>query len=422
MEAVHVEVEEIGLGLQLDVLDARGVDRGFFKTLGIQAARGRVFLEEDFKPGRESVALLSWAAWELRFGRDPNIVGRKVRANGQVRTIVGVLPQWYRHPAPAEGDKPPEFWVPMDFSGIKARQAGVLTVIARLKPEVSVTEARSEMAGIGRRLAEQYAVNKGSEIDITPLADVLVSKVRRPLWLLLGAVLVLLLCACVNMANLLLARSVQRQREFAIRAVLGGRRGLLFGQVITEGLVLSAAGALLGIVLAQLGVRWLVLTAGALIPRSEQVQVDGAVLLFTLAVACLTGLLFACVPAFVCSRTDLNEVLKGGGRASAGAAQGRMRSALAAAEVALCVGVFVLVGVCVKVAVHAHVAVRDAVGLALLVKSWPVLGYRPLAQLLFSSVWKPSQGVFGFYPFISGTLWVTVLAMAMRGFSRSRSV
>ncbi len=320
-----------------DVLPAIGVDRDFFQLLGIHPARGRLFAPEDFAPGGAAVGIVTWQSWKRRFGGDPGIVGRKLVASGRTRTIVGVLPAGYRQPRLDTEGKEPELVIPMDFSMIRMREAGILNVLGRLRPGVSEGSARAEMAAIGARLARDYRANQGSEIETVPLADVLVGRVRKPLWLLLGAVLVLLLCACVNMANLLLARSVQRQPEFAIRAALGGRPGLLFGQVITEGLVLSALGALAGIALAGAGVRWLLFAAGDLVPRGEQVAVDGRVLLFTLALACLTGLLFACVPAFLCSRGDLNQALKTGGKAAGTAALSRVRSALVAAEVALAV-------------------------------------------------------------------------------------
>lgn len=320
-----------------DVVPAIGVDRNFFNLVGVQTTQGRVFAADDFKPGSAPVGIVTWKAWKRRFGSDPGIIGRKLMSNGRARTIIGVLPPQYRQPRLDAEGKDPELLIPMDFSMLRMREVGILNVIGRLKPGVSIGRARSEMAGIGARLAREYRVNQGTEVETVPLADVLVGRVRKPLWLLLGAVLVLLLCACVNMANLLLSRSVKRQQEFAIRAALGGRPGLLFTQVITEGLVLSGLGALAGIALARAGVGWLMFTAGNLIPRGEQVAVDGTVLLFTLALSCLTGLLFACVPAFVCSRGDLNEALKQGGKAAGTPTLGRMRSLLVGAEVVLAV-------------------------------------------------------------------------------------
>lgn len=307
------------------------VAQGFFDVLGVRAARGRLIAGRD--PSL-SVAVLSWAAWERRFGKDPNILGRKLVTSMGNPVVVGVLPGSYRQPGLADGDKEPEIWIPFDVRPLP-RETALLSVVGRLKPGVSVEQARTEMAGIGRRLAAQYTANKGTQLETVRLKDVAVGPVRRPLWLLLGAVAVLLLCACANVANLLLARSIERRREFAIRAALGSSRPRLFRQVITEGLLLSVAGGALGVLLANLGVEWLVTAAGALIPRSELVQVDGPVLLFTLAVSCLTGLAFACVPAFASSRADLNAALKNGGRTGSEGAHRRTRSLLVASEIAL---------------------------------------------------------------------------------------
>ncbi len=217
-----------------DVLPAIGVDRDFFRLMGVQPARGRVFHAEDFRPDSDSL-LVTWQAWQRRFGGAPGVIGRKLISNGRARTIVDVLPQRYRQPRLDAEGKEPELLIPMDFSMIRIRGAGILNVLGRLRPGASVESARAEMTGIGERLAREHPANQGTEIETAALTGVLVGRVRKPLWLLLGAVLALLLCACVNMANLLLARSVQRQQEFAIRAALGGRPGLLFGLVITEG-------------------------------------------------------------------------------------------------------------------------------------------------------------------------------------------
>jgi len=310
------------------------VPPGFFNVLGVVAARGRLLTRSD--PGL-GVAVLSWAAWDRRFGRDPNIIGRKLVTSMGNQVVVGVLPSWYRQPALADGDKEPEIWIPFDVAGQLPREQPLLSVIGRLKPGVSVGQASVEMAGIGRRLAAEYVVNKSTRVDVVPLKDVTGGQVRRPLWLLLGAVGVLLLCACANVANLLLARSIERRREFAIRLALGSSRARAFRQVVTEGLLLSLAGGAIGVLLANLGVEWFVTAAGTLIPRGELVRVDGAVLLFTLAVSCLTGVAFACMPAFASSRAGLSDALKSGGRTGGDGMHKRTRSLLVASEIALAV-------------------------------------------------------------------------------------
>lgn len=308
------------------------VPAGFFDVLGMPPGRGRLFARTDPSLG---AAILSWAAWDRRFGKDPHIVGRKIATSMGSQIVLGVLPDSYRHPALADGEKEPEIWilfdlVPRDLS----RDQGLLTVIGRLKSTVSIEQARTEMAGIGERLAESSA-NKDTRVEVVSLIDVAAGRVRRPLWLLFGGVGILLLCACVNVANLLLARSIERRREFAIRTALGSSRARAFRQVMTEGLLLSFTGATIGLLLARLGAQFLAMFAGALMPRSELVKLDGRALLFTAAVSLLTGIAFACVPVFTSSPADLNEILKSGGRAGSSRRLGRARSLLVSCEIAL---------------------------------------------------------------------------------------
>ncbi len=322
------------------------VPPNFFDVLGVQAARGRLLARTDPPLG---VAILSWAAWDRLFGRDPNIIGRKLTTSMGSQAVIGVLPSWYRHPALADGDKEPEIWIPFDVVASQLpRDQAQLAVIGRRKPGASLEQAKAEMAAIGRRLATEYAVNKGTNVEVIPLKDVTVGQVRRALWLLLGAAGVLLLCACANVANLLLARSIERRREFAIRAALGISRTRAFRQVVTEGLLLSLAGGAFGVLLANFGVDWLVTAADTLIPRSHLVQVDGTVLLFTLGVSCLTGVVFASMPAFASSRVSLNEGLKSGGRIGSNGMHGRTRSLLVASEIALALVLLASAGLLIR--------------------------------------------------------------------------
>ena len=321
-----------------DALPIYLVDRDFLRILGVRSAwRGRLFVQEDFALAAAPVALLSYASWQSRFGGDPSVIGRQLKSRGAVRTIVGILPQSYRHPPLDYRSKDPALLYPQDFSMINRREAGVMTVVARLKPGVTAAQAGAEMAAIGQRLARQYPEDRGVSVETVRLADVVVGKVRGPLWLLLGAVGVLLLCACLNMANMLLARSMQRRPEFAIRAALGGRRGLLFGQVIAEGMTLSLMGAMVGVGLAGLGVQWMLSAAGSMIPRAETIRVDSAVLLFTLGVACTAGLVFALAPALFSARTEGGEALKNGARTGETHGMGRMRLLLVGSEIAMAV-------------------------------------------------------------------------------------
>ncbi|HEY3441856.1 MAG TPA: ABC transporter permease [Paludibaculum sp.] len=314
------------------------VDRDFLSVLGVRhAAKGRLFIPQDFAQGGERVALMTWPAWQARFGGDASIVGRSVQTGGRPLRIIGVLPAGYRQPPLDFRAKDPEFLLPQDFSRMSIRGGGMTNVIGRLKPGVRPEQAEAELIAIGRRLAAQYQENRGVGVEAAPLDDVFVGKVRRPLWLLMGAVSVLLLCACLNMANMMLARAVRRQPEYAIRAALGGRRGLIFGQVIAEGLVLSVMGALVGFGIAELCVPSLVTAAGALAPRSDMIRVDGGVLAFSLFVAFTVALLFALAPAMWSARTNVSESLRNTGRSGLGRGVVRMRLWLVGAEIAMAV-------------------------------------------------------------------------------------
>jgi predicted permease len=340
--------ETIPLNLTLeepapDSVPARGVDRGLFQVLGVQAARGRLFMEEEFDSRGPAVCLLTWSAWHRRFGAAPDIIGRTLAFKGRSRIVVGVLPADFREPYPQNGISEPEIWLPMDFSQMRSRAATVFIGIGRLAEGVSLDQARAEMESIDRGLRRQYPENPAVEMSVIPLMQVATGPVRKPLWLLLGAVMVLLLAACVNLANLMLARAIERQREFAIRAALGGRRGLFIRQVLLEGLLLSGAGALCGLALAHTVLQGISFTAAAWIPRIEQVRLGAPVLLFTIGMAMATGVLFAIVPALVASRGEARDANRGGAVAA-----GRMRHLFLAAEVVLCVALMACAGLLLR--------------------------------------------------------------------------
>ncbi len=315
------------------------VGPGFFAFLGVEPVLGRGFSDEDYRADRSRVALISSALWERRFGRDPAVAGRKIRLNSELYTIVGVLPASYRHPEWRGLPSAPEIWFPMALTpNPNQRRGDFLAVMARLRAGVSFEQARADMTAITEQLAREYpGANAAWRAEVAPLQEVLVGEAKRPLWLLLGAVGLLLLIACANVANLLLARSGLRRREFALRAALGGTQTRLFRQSITESLLLSAMGAALGLLIAAFVLDAVPALAGASIPRVQEIAIDANVLLFTFLLACMTGILFGCFPALEASRGALSESLKSGGRTAGAPTRraNRVRSLVIASEIAL---------------------------------------------------------------------------------------
>jgi putative ABC transport system permease protein len=330
--------------------DGAYVTDGFFDVLGAQAEIGRTFTPEEDKPNHEDVAVISHALWQRRFGADPKVIGSTLNINGKAVTLVGVLPADFKHPKP-DAIRPVEIWQPLgvDYSQ-QGRRGDYLNVIARLKPGVSIEQARAEMTTIASQLEQQYPdSNTGWSTLVIPLHERFVGNVRPVLLVLLGAVGFLLLIACANVANLLLARAAGRQREMAIRTALGARRSRIIRQLLTESLLLAITGGGLGLLLAMWGVEALVAFSPGNIPRLNEVNVDFRVLAFTFGVALLTGLLFGLFPALHASNPNLNDTLKEGGRGTTeGGRGGRIRRALVVAEVALALVPLVGAGLMVK--------------------------------------------------------------------------
>ncbi len=307
-----------------------------FPMLGVQAAQGRTFTPDEDHPGGGIAALLSDAFWRRKFGSDPAVVGKTIRLRSTAYQIAGVLPPGFRILDPAV-----DVYLPLGYDPNDPRMgaARVLTVLARLAPGATLEQARQEMAVIGERLeAANPALNRGWAPSVFTIQDELYGKAERAMWVLLGAVGMLLMMACVNVANLLLARGAGRQKEVAIRGALGGMRGDLIRQFLAESLLLSLLGGLFGIGLARLGIA-LVVTAGpASIPRLSETKLDAPLLLFAVAISILSGLFFGIVPALQGSHGNLRAVLA---ESSRGGASGRSanlwRSALAVAEIVLAV-------------------------------------------------------------------------------------
>ncbi|HLW97505.1 MAG TPA: ABC transporter permease [Candidatus Acidoferrales bacterium] len=309
------------------------VTEGFFETLRVQPELGRLFIPDEFQAGKNHVVVISDALWHSAFAGDPAAIGRSVSLDGQSYTVIGVMGPSFRFPNPAT-----QVWAPLAFSPNElqnARGAHFLGDIARLGPGVSVAQAQSEMAAIAERLEKQYPVsNSGWTVAIVPLSEGGgVAQIRPALLVLLGAVGFVLLIACANAANMLLARATVRHREIAIRLALGAGRARVVRQLLTESVVLSFAGAALGLLIAFWSTRVIAALPPRFLPRAQMVSVDGRVLFFTLALALVTGILFGLAPALTLGREDLAGALKDGGRA--GAARGGLRKLLVVAEVML---------------------------------------------------------------------------------------
>jgi putative ABC transport system permease protein len=330
---------------QPERLRVAAVSAEYFTTLGVNPAVGRAFLPNEEQWGLHRVVVLSDGFWRTHLSADPNIQGKTLTLNGERYEVVGVMPSsFYTAEAPA-------LWTPMAFKpkdSYDSHNNYYLQLLGRLKPGVTREHARLDLNGIMASIAQQFPENKGIGVGLRPLRDQWLGDVRLPLIILLCAVSFVLLIACVNLANLMLARSASRQKEIAIRSALGAGRRRLIRQFITESILLSLLGGALGLGLAYLCLGLLPL-AKDLLPRMQQVKLDGWVMLFTFVVSVLTGVLFGLLPAFQSSRTRrLNETLKEGGRTSDASGRNGVRAGLVVAEVALALLLLIASGLALK--------------------------------------------------------------------------
>jgi putative ABC transport system permease protein len=335
LAAIDTTSFNINIGGTPERIDAAVVSTSFFPMLGVQAQVGRAFLPEERQAGHENVVLLSDGLWRRRFGADPSVPGRKLVMNGQSFLVVGVLPRDFQLPREAE------VWTPLVFStdDLNTRGNHGLLVIGRIKPGLSFDRARADMAAVSNRIVEQHRDYPYKQFNfrvlMIPLLEQQVGDIKTALWVLMGAVGLVLLIACANVANLLLVRASAREREIAVRQALGVSRWRLMRQLLTESTILGLMGGVIGLLFGYGALRLLILLSATSFPRVLEARMDIRVLVFTMLVALATGILFGLAPAFS-TRHVTHDALKEGGRSgTAGVGSHRLRGALVVAEVAL---------------------------------------------------------------------------------------
>ncbi|HEY1340478.1 MAG TPA: ABC transporter permease, partial [Bryobacteraceae bacterium] len=347
--AAAFAIPEFGLNVsgvgEPERVTAATASKEFLPALGIKPIAGRNFLPEEDRPGGPPAVLISNALWQRRFHSDPAAIGRTLTIDGTPRTVVGVVPHELGEMIAAD------LWLPTAIDANTAdRRNHNYGIVGLLKRGVTAAQARAEITVIAQRLERAYpATNADSGITLFPMAEMFTSRVRPVLLVLLGAVGLLLLIACANLANLLLARATTREREIAIRTALGAGRGRLMSQLLAESLALAISGGALGLVLAVWSVRAMRSVVPDMFPLLQHMTVDGSVLAFTLCLSVLTGILFGLVPAWRSSRAELNTTLKeAAGRSESAGGSQRIRGVLLASEVALAVLLSVSAGLLLR--------------------------------------------------------------------------
>jgi len=329
------------------------VTTNLFPLLGVSAIQGRTFAPDEGKPGQPNVVVVSHGLWQRRFGGDPSVIGRQVTLNNRQNTIIGVLPadfSWHV-PKGSMTRKSAEIWSPWEASNeLRQRRGRFASAVARLRPGVTPAQAQQEMNLIGARLEKQYPqFNTLWGVNVVPLRTQFTGDIRRPLLILLGAVGFVLLIACANVANLLLARASARKKEIALRAGLGASRWRIARQLLTESALLSAVGGALGLLLAWWGTKALIALSPPALMDLRDVRVNLPVLAFTFGVSLLTGIVFGLVPALEAARFDLQDSLKEGGKNIGGSARShRFRNLFVVTQMALALVLLVGAGLLVK--------------------------------------------------------------------------
>jgi putative ABC transport system permease protein len=328
-------------------VEAQGVTANFFQLLGVKPELGRVFTQEEDKPDGNKVALVSYGLWQRRFGGDPALIGKEILLDGQKHTVIGVTPPGFQFLS-----KEISLWVPMAFSPqeLADRDSHYLTVVARMKPGVTLQGAGADIAAITQRIDRDHPT-PGFELGsvVISMREQLSGDARPALIVLLVAVGFVLLIACANIANLLLSRGAARYREIAVRAALGAGRRRIIRQLLTESVLLAAAGGVFGLYFAWLSFSFLKQIIPSGMALNAGVRIDARVFGFTLLLSLLTGIVFGLAPALQAAKVDLNEALKqGGGRAGTGVGHRRLRSALVVIEIALALVLLVGAGLLIR--------------------------------------------------------------------------
>ncbi len=346
MAAYGFESFNVGGGERPEAIRGAAVAPGFFSILRVQPVLGRTFSPEEDRPGQGHVVILGHTVWRDHFAADPGILGRNVLFDGQTYTVVGVMPPKFKFPAWAE------LWVPLAWTNEKRAVRGNhnYMVIGRLKPEVAVQQAKADLSAISVRLEQQYPEDdKGWGATVLPLREQIVGDVRPALLVLLGAVAFVLLIACANVANLVLAKTLARKKEIAIRTSLGASRAAVLRQILAETLLLSLAGGALGLFLARFCITLIQKFLADRLPNATEITLDAPVLAFTLFLALLAGILAGLLPAVRFTRTDVNEALKQGqSRGSSDSSGSKTRGLLVVSEVALSLVLLIGAGLMIR--------------------------------------------------------------------------
>jgi len=322
------------------------VTQNLLPMLGIDPMFGRLFVEGEDKEGADREVILSYKLWQRRFSSDPSVLGKQILLDGNAYVVVGVMPRGFQF-APFWANA--ELWVPNAFgSRIHNRGGNSLRIFARLKDGASLTQARAEIAGITRRLEQQFP-GTNRNVVVTPLKEKVVGPIETPLLVLLAAVIFVLLITCANVAHMLLARAASRQKEVAVRAALGARRGRIVRQFLTESLLLGGLGGAVGLALAAIATRALIAISPDSIPRVQSVTIDWRAALFLAGATILTSVGFGLAPALQASSIDVNDTLKEGGRSqSEGKSRNRLRSLLVISEFALALMLLIGAGLMIR--------------------------------------------------------------------------